>query len=326
MSVSIVFGGQFGSEGKGKVAHFFAVKEKAKYCVRVGGTNSGHTVYKNGKKIIFRVLPTGIIEPDVIGVIAAGSYIDLRILNEEIKTANVVPGKLLIDKNAVVIPDSAKQAENGMMARIGSTESGTGAAVIMRIRRETDTILARNCPSLSCYICDTAEILRKACDCGENIIIEGTQGFGLSLLHSPYYPYTTSRDTSAAAFLSETGLSPFDVKNIIMVIRAFPIRVSGNSGPLPNEISWADLQKELRTEADLTEYTSCTNRVRRVAKFDADIVKKCINVNQPNIIILNHADYCRDPVSAISSIEKQIGRKISYWGASPTSLEVNQIE
>ncbi|MCQ2441109.1 MAG: adenylosuccinate synthetase [Clostridia bacterium] len=321
MSVSIVFGGQFGSEGKGKVAHYFAVKEKAKYCVRVGGPNSGHTVYQNGNKIIFRILPTGIIESNVIGIIAPGSYIDLDILKKEMQIAKIVPGKLLIDKNAVVIPSNAKHEESGMMTRIGSTESGTGAAVMMRIKRENNMILAQNCSFLSDYICDTSKVLRHACDRGENVIIEGTQGFGLSLLHSPYYPYTTSRDTSAASFLSETGLSPFDVENIIMVIRTFPIRVSGNSGPLVNETSWNDIQKELKTEKDLTEYTSCTNRIRRVARFDADIVRKSIIVNQPNIIVLNHTDYCCDPQSSISLIEKSINRMVDYIGKSPITLE-----
>ncbi len=82
------------------------------------------------------------------------------------------------------------------------------------------------------------------------------------------YPYVTSRDTSAAAILSECGLSPFDVENIVMVIRAFPIRVSGDSGELPNEINWDILRDELGTINNMTEYTSCTNRVRRVARFD----------------------------------------------------------
>jgi len=63
------------------------------------------------------------------------------------------------------------------------------------------------------------------------VIIEGTQGFGLSLLHAADYPYVTSRDTTAAAFVSEAGLSPLDVDDIVLVLRAFPIRVGGNSGP-----------------------------------------------------------------------------------------------
>lgn len=45
MGVSIVIGGQYGSEGKGKVANYFANKFNADVTMRVGGTNSGHTVY-----------------------------------------------------------------------------------------------------------------------------------------------------------------------------------------------------------------------------------------------------------------------------------------
>ena len=45
MPVSIIIGGQYGSEGKGKIADFWAKKMNASAVVRVGGPNSGHTVY-----------------------------------------------------------------------------------------------------------------------------------------------------------------------------------------------------------------------------------------------------------------------------------------
>ena len=86
--------------------------------------------------------------------------------------------------------------------------------------------------------------MREHLEAGQRIIIEGTQGFGLSLLHSKYYPFVTSRDTTAAAFVSEAGLSPLDVDDIVLVLRAFPIRVGGNSGPLPNEIDWDTVTSE----------------------------------------------------------------------------------
>ena len=87
-------------------------------------------------------------------------------------------------------------------------------------------------------------LLRQHLDAGERLVLEGTQGFGLSLVHSSYYPFVTSRDTTAAAFVSEAGFSPLDVDEIVLVIRAFPIRVGGNSGPLPNEIDWHTLSTE----------------------------------------------------------------------------------
>lgn len=321
MSVTIVFGGQFGSEGKGKVAHYFAVKNNAKYCVRVGGPNSGHTVYRKEEKLILRVLPTGIIEKGVTAILPAGSYINLDILKEEMKTVDVTYDSVLIDHNAVIISEEfkAQEKEYNLKVTIGSTESGTGAAVIERIKRDTSKkILAKDCEELK--TCDTKTILREACNAGDSIILEGTQGFGLSLLHAKEYPYVTSRDTSAASILSETGLSPFDVEEIVMVIRSYPIRVSGNSGPLPNEITWHDLSKELNRSFDMTEYTSCTKRVRRVARFDADVVIRSLICNSPNVIVLNHMDYVNNQATFISDVEKQLGRRIDYIGTGVDSI------
>lgn len=332
MSVTVIFGGQFGSEGKGKTAHYFAKKERADYCVRVGGPNSGHTVYKDGKKFIFRTLPTGIIEDHVTAVLPAGSYIDLSVLREEMNLAGVSEDRVLIDENAVIISDDFIEAErrSNLRQNIGSTESGTGEAVIARIRRKKNAkLLAKDFCELR--TCDTKKILRGACDAGKKVIAEGTQGFGLSLLHAREYPYVTSRDTSAAAILSECGLSPFDVENIVMVIRAFPIRVSGESGELPNEIDWNILRDELGKTEDMTEYTSCTDRVRRVARFDAEVVTRSIVCNQPNIIVLNHLDYVDDHVhdlpvisgkceEFISAVEAQIGQEVSYFGTGVNTL------
>ena len=76
MPVTVVVGGQFGSEGKGKVAHFFAQQQHASVAVRVGGSNSGHTVLdSSGTPIIFQQLPTAAILPKIQCVISAGSYI-----------------------------------------------------------------------------------------------------------------------------------------------------------------------------------------------------------------------------------------------------------
>lgn len=332
MSVTVIFGGQFGSEGKGKTAHYFAKSERADYCIRVGGPNSGHTVYRDGEKIIFRLLPTGIIEDHVTAVLPAGSYINLSILKEEMSLAGVSKDRVLIDDNAVIISDDfiAAEQQSNLRQNIGSTESGTGEAVMARIRRKKNIkLLARDYHELR--TCDTKKILRYACDTGKKIIAEGTQGFGLSLLHAKEYPYVTSRDTSAAAILSECGLSPFDVENIVMVLRTFPIRVSGESGELPNEIDWNILRDELGKTEDMTEYTSCTNRIRRVARFDAEVVIRSIICNRPNIIVLNHLDYVDDYVhnlpiiskkceEFISAVEAQIGQKVSYFGTGVNTL------
>ena len=48
------------------------------------------------------------------------------------------------------------------------------------------------------------------------VVIEGTQGFGLSLYHTEEWSYCTSRDTTAHSFLSEAGLGVRDYDVIIV--------------------------------------------------------------------------------------------------------------
>jgi adenylosuccinate synthase len=337
MPVTVIVGGQFGSEGKGKVAHFLAKESKARVAVRVGGSNSGHTVIDSfGSPIIFQHLPTAAILPDVSCVLGAGSYIDLDILFNEISRVRLPSERLIMDPNAMIISinDIKEEQNSSLRENIGSTSSGTGAALRRRILRDKSVRLAKNEESLRQFVQPVIPFLRECLARGERVIIEGTQGFGLSLLHSDYYPFVTSRDTTAAAFISEVGLSPLDVDDIVLVIRAFPIRVGGNSGPLPSEIDWETVTHESGATIRLIEYTSVTKVKRRVARFDPAIVCQAILTNQPTRIVLNHLDYidiaCRrsrkitDKASFfVRNIETLIERKIDYLGFGPEILVAN---
>lgn len=333
MGVSVIIGGQWGSEGKGKTTYFFSKQLNASSVVRVGGSNSGHTVIDDrGQKRIFQILPVASILDGVTCILPAGSYIDLDILQREITQSGISDSNLKINKNAIIITDDCKAEEKKayLNESIGSTESGTSAAVNARIYRSGNTVRAEHIKTLEKYLCDTNDFLRKELDKKKEIIIEGTQGFGLSLLHSPDYPYTTSRDTSAAGFLSESGLSPFDVINIIMVLRTFPIRVAGNSGPLPDELTWEDVNRLANSSTPIIEYTTVTKRIRRVARFNHAIVHEAITANKPNIIVLNHCDYFDASIynqlylseiaeNEVKRIEKTIG-KVDYIGTGDRTL------
>lgn len=328
MGVSVIVGGQYGSEGKGKVSYFWTKKMNAKICVRVGGSNSGHTIYdESNTRFAFRMLPTGCIIDGVTSVLPAGAYVDVPVLLKEIKVAGIEKNKLKIDPNAVVIKEEYKKEEMniGLNERIGSTLSGTGMAVIERAKREKSVLLAKNVDVLKPFLADTKSYMQRFLRMGEHIIIEGTQGYGLSNFHAKAYPFATSRDTTAAFFLAEAGVSPFDVEHIVMAIRAFPIRVAGNSGPLKNEIDWAVVSKESGAKEYFEEKTTVTEKVRRVARFDSELVKEAIEVNKPDVIVLNHTDYIdyanknNMQLSGIQkdfvkNIEDEIGKKISYCG------------
>lgn len=334
MPVTVIIGGQFGSEGKGKVAHYLAQEQNASMAVRVGGSNSGHTVIdKSGNSVVFRQLPTASIIPNIKCIISAGSYIEPSLLLSEIEFTGLSSGQLFIDPNAMIISENEQIEERNSLLRtsIGSTLSGTGAAVRKRIERTTHVRLAKDEESLQPYIRPVISIMRQELNKGGRIIIEGTQGYGLSLLHSDHYPYVTSRDTTAAAFVSEAGLSPLDVDDVVLVIRSFPIRVAGNSGFIPNEIDWETVSSESGSSSSLSEYTSVTKNLRRVARFDENVVCQAIIANRPTKIILNHVDYIdasrsnsdflSDKINTfIRQVERTIDAPIDYIGFSPSSL------
>src|SRR5256885_10247982 len=98
MPVSVIVGGQLGSEGKGKVAHWVCRTSRSVAAVRVGGPNSGHTVVSDsGKRLVFRQLPTCSIIPDVLSLMPAGCYLDPDIVLAEMKQANVRVDRIVID-------------------------------------------------------------------------------------------------------------------------------------------------------------------------------------------------------------------------------------
>ena len=286
MPVTVVVGGQFGSEGKGKVAYIMAKRTRASIAVRVGGSNAGHTAYDaTGCKQAFRHLPTAALLPDVLCVLGPGCLIDPDVLRSELERIGLPPQRLRIDPMAFVITERHRnrEATTGIAQRIGSTASGTGAALVERIERLSCDNLAHRHTFLRRFVTDPVrDILRPALDRGERVIVEGTQGFGLSNLQSPDYPQVTSRDTTAATFVAEAALSPLDVDEVVLVIRAYPIRVAGDSGPIPKETTWEDVGR-LTGQADLVERTTVTGRVRRVAQFDAAVVRAAIAANAPNL-------------------------------------------
>ena len=133
------------------------------------------------------------------------------------------------------------------------------------------SVQADEMPELDPFLKDTTSEVRSLLNAGPRVVIEGTQGFGLSLLQGGYWPKATSRDTSAAGFLAEAGLSPRDVDDVTMVVRCHPIRVAGDS-PRTGETTWETIAAEAGLPLDYREYTTVTGKVRRVGRFDPSLV------------------------------------------------------
>ena len=62
MTSTVVVGGFFGDEGKGKVISYLAIKDNPKIIVRGGaGPNAGHTIKEGGQVYKVRMLPSGFL-------------------------------------------------------------------------------------------------------------------------------------------------------------------------------------------------------------------------------------------------------------------------
>jgi adenylosuccinate synthase len=325
----VVVGGQYGSEGKGKVVALLA-REGAPVVVRCGGPNSGHTTNVAGRELVVRQLPAGVSNPASTLLIAAGCVVDEDLLLAEIDALGVDPSRVIVDPRAVLLEDSDRIAEESNVFAIGSTASGTGAALIRRMRRSTDVRLAGDSKRMRVRVRveSVAQTVHNALHSKKDVIVEGTQGFGLSLFHSEAYPFVTARDTTASAFCSEVGISPRHVTDVFVVVRTYPIRVGGNSGPFQNEVTWETVRAESGAPEIEPEHTSVTHRLRRVARFDIDLVKKACRYNLPTrlaVMGLDRLDDTNRGVTAavqfspraqnfIAMLERETGVKVGFVG------------
>lgn len=293
MPVTVVVGGQYGSEGKGKVVAYLARKDNVAAVVRCGGPNAGHSFEWQGTKYSLRQIPSGLINPETRLYLAPGSIVNPAVLLEEIDRYKLERSRVRIDPCSAIVTDEEISAEKylKLRERIGSTLSGTGATTAKKVLRHEGLRLARDVRELEDLLGDVALELNELLSQGKRVIVEGTQGFGLSLHHGGHYPYATSRDTSASGFLSEAGISPIHVDQIIMVIRTFPIRVGGDSGPLPNEISWEEVTKLSGYPLPVAEHGTVSGRLRRVAHFDIEQIRRAVVVNKPTSLALSGLDY-----------------------------------
>lgn len=133
MSAVVVVGAQWGDEGKGKVVDLYA--PFADLVVRyAGGANAGHTLVVRGEKVVLHLIPSGILHPDSVCVVAQGTVLDPNVLLEEIDALEQrgvsVRGRLFIsDRAHVVLPqhrliDELHEARSGGV--IGTTKRGIG--------------------------------------------------------------------------------------------------------------------------------------------------------------------------------------------------------
>ena len=142
MATLAIEGMQWGDEGKGKITDYYA--SQAEIVVRSqGGNNAGHSIQHHGVRYALRLLPSGILNPHVINVLADGMVVNPTCLLEELKglkEKGIEKYNLIISKRVtLLLPyhiEIDKARENALGdAKIGTTKNGIGPAYEDRAAR-----------------------------------------------------------------------------------------------------------------------------------------------------------------------------------------------
>ncbi|WP_456366107.1 adenylosuccinate synthetase [Thermococcus sp.] len=327
MPSCIVVGGQWGDEGKGSIMAYLALKDEPDLIARGGvGTNAGHSVFIEGKRYAVRQLPTGFMQRKAKLLVGAGVLVDPAVFFHELEALEDfnVAGRVGIDHRCAIIERRHKQLDRTndyLHGKIGTTGSGCGPANADRVMRRAK--LARGIPELEPYLTDVAAEVNDALDDGKLVLVEGTQGFGLSLYYGTY-PYVTSKDTTASAIASDVGIGPTRVDDVIVVFKSFPTRVG--AGPFPTEMSLEEAER-----LGLIEYGTVTGRRRRVGWFDFEFARYSARLNGATMIALTMldkydkgafgvTDYDKLPRKAkefVEEIEERVGVPVALIKTGP---------
>ena len=327
MPCTIILGAFWGDEGKGKIISYLALKDKLDFCVRTGSVNAAHTVWLNGKRYALHMVPAAFIYEKCRLLVAAGANVHLGRLLEEVELTKV-NGRMGVDQNASIIEEkhSLQDKTSAVNKGIGTTGWGVGPAIEERARRTAK--LAKDVPELKSFLTDGVAEVNDGLDAGKKVLLEGTQGFMLSLFHGTY-PYVTSRDTGASAIASEAGVGPTRVDDVLIVYKSFMTRVG--AGPFPGEIT-----KEEAKKRGWFETAAGTGRDRRSAPFDFELARKNAKINSATQAALTKLDCmfpgCRSarkfadlPADAqrfVKKVEEKTSVPVVLIGTGPDALDI----
>ena len=132
--VDVLLGLQWGDEGKGKIVDWLA-KDYDVVARFQGGPNAGHTLYKDGKKIVLHQIPSGVFHSNCLNLVGNGVVLDPITLKKECETVasfgvDLKKNLFISERTHLILPthralDKASELSKGNQ-KIGSTLKGIG--------------------------------------------------------------------------------------------------------------------------------------------------------------------------------------------------------
>ena len=317
--LNIVFGGQAGSESKGKFSGYIVDKEKPDIICMTSSPNAGHTVITPGgdKKVTYN-LPVGAVFGDAKIFLGPASVINIETLKKEICLTGIDPGRITIDPRASIISDNhIEQEKSGCLSDIGSTLQGVGECRVSKMNRRgyphhilvSDIKTSVLATGVNISNEPVSIVINEYLNKSKTILAEGTQGFDLDPEHGIDPIYCTSKMINPSMIAAELGVSPKMVGEIISVVRPYPIRVNnrtGTSGPYSGsvEISWDTIRNRCGCPHALDEITTTTKLRRRVFEFSVERYQHMVNVCRPTAVCLQFANYLDWSVNGVRTYDE----------------------
>jgi len=356
MAADLIVGLQWGDEGKGKIVDLVA--KNYDIVVRSqGGHNAGHTVVIGDKKYALHLMPSGILNPNAINVIANGVVVSPAKIIEEMENFSDMKGRLFISDKATMLLDyhaqidQAKEKLRGKNA-IGTTGRGIGPAYADKITRTALRIgdlldVNKAIQKLENYFemnkgyfeyldikipnkDEMQKELQFYQDKLKDFIIDTTkflwdnidknillEGAQATLLDIDHGTYPYVTSSNTIASGALTG-SAIPPKQLKKVTGiAKAYTTRVGNGPFPTE----EFDKNgdyIREKGH--EFGTTTGRPRRCGWFDAVAVKYAVTLNSCDEVALMKLDVLDglDEIKVCIAYENENGEKIEYF---PTNLD-----
>lgn len=314
MGCTIIAGGQWGDEAKGKFASYLALADDYAIACRAGdGPGAGHTVVFEGRECRMRQVPSGFVNRKSRLLIGAGALVGMKVVLDEIRTYKL-EARIGVDFRASIIEPEHITEDCGhhhLATVVQTTGSGHGpcfAARAMRVGK-----LTSDAEELKPYLTDVSKEVNDALDRGDSVLVEGTGGYLLSVLYGTY-PFVVGKDLTASTFAADIGISPRRVDHVVLALKAFPTRVG--PGPFPTE-----MDETRAAHSGFVEFATVTRRRRRIGDFDFALARDAVRINHPSYLAISFLDRI-DPDCRGKSYDQLSGAARSFLERVEDELQV----
>jgi adenylosuccinate synthase len=346
----IIVGLQWGDEGKGRIVDLYA----ADYDVDArfgGGDNAGHSIVVGERELALRIVPSGVMHPNVELFVGGGTVVSLQTLIGELDALTEIG----IDTSRVKISDRAhivfpyhverdKASEEARSTAIGTTGRGIGPAYVDRVARtgirfadllrsgsslalrlrsasprsaQDDTKEGAAVERLRPHVVDGVAYIHERLRDGKRVLIEGAQGALLDVGYGTY-PFVTSSHTIAGGACTGLGIGPGAIGSVVGVLKAYCTRVGG--GPFPSELH-DERGERLRLQGG--EYGTVTGRPRRCGWLDAVAAQYAVALNGLTSAVITKLDVLTgfERIGIVTGY-RRAGRQASFADIGADGLEV----